>query len=312
MLKEKQSAQSGFSIIEFIIAGALGLLLLSAVLSLYMVITQSYRLLIGLSHIEQNGTLAITLLKRDIRMAGFMICPTFSNNYAIFGVHSDQSRADGIIIERADNDITNALSKMTDRQTVKLNLSNLHSKLPDFHPGERLLITDCINSELFKVGSIKSFAGTMTLTADHLLQKNYDQTAMITRMSAIAYFLAPTGRKNTAGAPIYALYRKDLYSFRNLPDEMVTGIDHLKLRYTVFAINGQGVKVMENLNADQVTLLNLWPQVVAVNIGLIISTPDPVFTKPHTYYFQGAKQAPSTQLHKEWNAYVAIRNRLRA
>lgn len=311
MLKERRLAESGFSIIEFIIVGALGLLLLSAVLSFYMAITQSYRLLIGLSHIEQNGTLAISLLERDIRMAGFMICPS-SNTSAILGIHSGRTETDGIIIERADDTIINASSKMMDRQTIKLNLATPHSKPPDFHPGERLLITDCINSELFKIGSITSFAGSMTITADHLLQKNYDRTAMIARLSAIAYFLALTPRKNIAGKPIYALYRKDLYNFQNLPDEMVSGIDDLKLRYTAIAINDQAGRILQDLNADQVTMLHLWPQVVAVKIGLLISTPEPVFSKPHIFYFQGVKQAPSNQLHKEWNAYVAIRNRLRS
>lgn len=66
--------QSGFSLVELMIAVTLGLLLLAGVGHIFLGSKQTYRMQEGMSRVQENGRFALGFLSRDIRMAGYVGC----------------------------------------------------------------------------------------------------------------------------------------------------------------------------------------------------------------------------------------------
>lgn len=66
--------QAGLTLVELMVALALGLLIISAVIAVYSATTGTYRSTEGLSRIQENARLAFDQISRDIRMADFSGC----------------------------------------------------------------------------------------------------------------------------------------------------------------------------------------------------------------------------------------------
>ncbi|MDH3872278.1 MAG: prepilin-type N-terminal cleavage/methylation domain-containing protein, partial [Gammaproteobacteria bacterium] len=66
--------QRGFSIVELMVATAVGLALMAGVTHIYVGSKSTYRVQEGLSRVQENGRFALELLGRKIRMAGYQGC----------------------------------------------------------------------------------------------------------------------------------------------------------------------------------------------------------------------------------------------
>lgn len=64
-------AQSGFSLVELMIAGTLGILLIGGVLQLFVGSNQNYRMQDDLAVMQEEGRLALMFLKEQIQSAGW-------------------------------------------------------------------------------------------------------------------------------------------------------------------------------------------------------------------------------------------------
>ncbi len=67
----KVRSQSGFSLIELMIAGTLGLLLMAAVGQIFLSSKQSFTAQEAMGNIQENARLAMYFLQRDIRTTGY-------------------------------------------------------------------------------------------------------------------------------------------------------------------------------------------------------------------------------------------------
>jgi type IV pilus assembly protein PilW len=67
-------AQTGFGLIELMVAIAISLLLFAGVLNIFLSSKQTYRGQSALSRLQENGRKAIDFLSQDIRMAGYSGC----------------------------------------------------------------------------------------------------------------------------------------------------------------------------------------------------------------------------------------------
>jgi len=67
----KQRHQAGFSLVEILVAMALGLVLLGGTIAIYASSKDSYRLQENIAGMQENARFAIHALRRDIEMAGF-------------------------------------------------------------------------------------------------------------------------------------------------------------------------------------------------------------------------------------------------
>jgi type IV pilus assembly protein PilW len=73
---KRLKAQTGLSLIELMIAITLGILLTSAMISLFINSKKSYRINENMSRLQENAKFAMTFISRDIRMADYRACET--------------------------------------------------------------------------------------------------------------------------------------------------------------------------------------------------------------------------------------------
>lgn len=116
-----------------------------------------------------------------------------------------------------------------------------------------------------------------------------------------AYIISDTGRQNSLGGKVLALY---LVPSTGNKQELVPDITQMKIQYGVASRDGQNIA--EYLPAPQV---KDWKQVRTVKIFLSLSSEQPVLTQPKPYFFAGLDMPPDRFLHAEWDVYVALRER---
>jgi len=66
--------QSGFTLIELMVAMVISLMLMAGTISIFISNKQVYRVSEASSRVQESGRFALNFLKRDVRMAGFMGC----------------------------------------------------------------------------------------------------------------------------------------------------------------------------------------------------------------------------------------------
>ncbi len=68
--------QTGLSLIELMIAMAVGLILMAGALSIFISSRQGYGVNTAISHVQESGRFALGFIHNDVRMAGYMGCAT--------------------------------------------------------------------------------------------------------------------------------------------------------------------------------------------------------------------------------------------
>ena len=68
--------QAGFTLVELMIAGTLGLLLLAGIIQLFTGSQQSYRLQNQLADIQENGRFALMVLERQVQKSSWNTDPS--------------------------------------------------------------------------------------------------------------------------------------------------------------------------------------------------------------------------------------------
>jgi type IV pilus assembly protein PilW len=92
--------QSGFSLVEIMIALLIGLFLLGGILQMFSASQQTYRMQSNLARLQENGRFALDFLARDIRMASYWGCMT-SSTADISGTEGAVNVPDSISIQAA-------------------------------------------------------------------------------------------------------------------------------------------------------------------------------------------------------------------
>ncbi|MGY0503797.1 PilW family protein [Luteimonas sp. e5] len=87
-----RARQQGLSLVELMVALAIGLVLLLGVMQIFMATRSSYALAEGVGRVQENGRFAMDYLQRDLRMAGHYGC---TNDQArLQGATPNQLRSD--------------------------------------------------------------------------------------------------------------------------------------------------------------------------------------------------------------------------
>jgi len=182
--------QSGLSLVELMVAVTIGLVLLTGVLQIYLGSKQTYRMQDALSRLQENGRIAIEMLQRDIRPAGFMGCRKLdatvapvatgampalvSGNTAIVGneglaaswnpglpatITTATAKSDVLSIQRGSGCTVALNSNMGSVSSdIIVDISGGSSNC-NFQANEVLLVSDCNNMDIFRV------TGAATVTA---------------------------------------------------------------------------------------------------------------------------------------------------
>ena len=330
--------QRGLSLVEIMVAMVISLILLAGVVQIFIGSKNTYRVQEGLSRLQENGRFAIDIMARDVRMAGFQGCTrlgtapgqvepniivktppaalAFTVNDVLAG--ADDVSAGNALGARAGTDTLTirgarpSSAKLTGNMTADNANIQIDSNPDNFEANDILIITDCINADIFQASAVSNGSGTTVTIAhannvntDNRLSKAYRDNAMLMRFETYTYFVADSGRTNAAGNPIYSLFRT---SVDGSTEELIEGIEDLQIQY--------GVDTNDDMLVDTYVAAggvgaSQWGNIVAVRLSVLADTIENVATA-ETGYNTGTFSSNSPgdrKLRREFTTTVTLRNR---
>ena len=277
--------EEGYSLAELLVALAISLFLIGLVLTLVVDGRQTFFLIKRLYEVQNNAQIAFFWLSHDIRMAGLLGCVRWADTGSIDNEFTVDKRL--VVWHEGKNHfmLMRSAAPRVDWRSDMLVVQARHpntvlvkfaqaEKLvlvrpPDFHLGEKLLISDCQHAEIMYWPKIN-------------LKYTYQQGSEIGRIDKIIYYIGFTGRRHAlTGLPIEALYRRNLNQSKNNPIELVEGVTSLSVR---FGIQSTQTKRLIYLLPDQ---RKLGQEIHSVKITLWFSTDG---------------------LQRQWSQIIALRN----
>ncbi|MCR8916522.1 prepilin-type N-terminal cleavage/methylation domain-containing protein [Marinobacter panjinensis] len=299
------AVQKGLSLVELLVALALSAILILGIFTVYMDSSQTSRLSTSLARIQESARIGVDILARDLRMVGFQGCadpddvtmnviadnpPTndfFSTTLRVWEVTganwADGTEFDGLSIEanaRVGSDVIAIQRGEMANVDITGNMDNTNANIQvggaevnQFSQNDMVLISDCESADLFRISSKPSsdtWAHASNVNSGNNLSQAYNENARVMRFSSTIYYVADTGRDDSLGNDIYALYRaRDNLLNSATPDfqidELVEGVESLQAEL--------GEKLPSNsfryATADDASL-DL-TRVVAARIGLLVS-----------------------------------------
>jgi len=187
------SKQSGYTLVELMIAMMLGAFILAGVMQIFLSNNQSYKLQEGQSRLQENARYVLELLGRDVREAGYTGCrgldkistfrigtpplPSFDINSAIIGRWWDQTTATwtatvpvAITNVTAGTDVITIQRGESCGATLTGNTgaanANVQVAAPNdcgLVPGDATMVTDCSTAHILRATSVSSGTGTETI-----------------------------------------------------------------------------------------------------------------------------------------------------
>jgi type IV pilus assembly protein PilW len=320
--------QFGLSLIELVIAMALGLVITVGVLQVLSGTQETERYTRAVGSLEDASRIAMQLITNDFQMGSYYGCVdpekspprVIANGAPVNAAGFTQRAVEGWEFSTSwsgssttnptpsgSSPIANSdVFRVLRASSGKMELANdvpvggpveLVDGSLSFSDDDLVLITDCENSDLFRVSSVTDAAVgppatplTLTFTsADNTpasLSVEYsDAFAEVLRFFSRLYFVADTGRDDVQGNDIFALYRSEQ---GGTPLEMVEGIDNMQIRYGTEVSGG-------NINYRDADAVSDFADVDFVQVSLLVSS-DPVLLDPDTssYAVTGGYIEPDT------------------
>lgn len=325
--------QRGITLIELLIAMVLGLFVTMAMTQLFIATKTTYMLQQGNSRIQEGGRFGTDMLLRDVRLAGYVGCsggelvtpkiPSaavpemlkhfVSEGLVIFGIdNADGSETDVTGTDYGETAGTDILSVQAISEKGVGLIANMipvngaieiSGKGPGFAADDQLLITNCSSADLIVAGAaVVNGDGNTEITHADNLSIVYGPGAIVIEPTVYSYFVKDTGRKDSSGNAINALYRRDAVG---TDVEMLEGVTDMQLE---FGIDENADRVIDKYYGDASAAEdstykiqsfdwdednNNWDRVVSMTVTLSIRSVD---------YAQEA-------LVKVYSATATIRNR---
>lgn len=323
--------QTGFGLIELMIAMTLGLVLLGGIGYVYIGSRGAFRTTDNLSRIQENARYALDLMSRDIRMAGYVGCgnlasmpvktianapvPDIATGKALIGYDNGTGWTNPTSIVRPAGDVLSVMGAFRNGANLTGNLTpenanaQISGNADGFKQGDVLIVTNCTNADVFKVTNSPGSSGTVSLAygsgsnTSNRVNGHYGKDAFVMRMDQYTYFIGT----NTAGNR--ALYRVGL---DGVAEELVEHVHDMQLRYGLDT-NADGT--VDSYSATPGT----WTQVVSVTVNLLMRSPDSnIVTAEQSVTFNNATFSASaetavadrTRLYQVFSSTVGVRNRL--
>ncbi len=325
--------QSGMTLVEIMIAMTLGLVLTGGVIQLFLTSKQTFRMNEAMALVQESGRFALETIARDLRMAGYQGCadpgsvisesivtnnsPTANlSQTAIAGVEGSGA-ADALTVQYASGNAARLVSNSDPVNGTIVAQTNPES----IAANEVVMIADCSTAHLVRVTGVAANAGDVTLTYGSSendftkLSKAYGPgSTQVMRFNSVSYSVADTGRTNSRGEAVTALFRQGLNDAA--PVELVEGVENLQIQYGERLADGS----MRYLDADDAGLD--MSRVESVRIGLLLTAVDATSEQQDnkTYVLAGTSVAPEGgaatvthpvdyRIRRAFNTTVSLRNR---
>lgn len=340
-----KSREHGFTLVELMIAMAIGLMVIASAVTVFSGSRKSIDLNSALTDIQDSARFALDAITRDIRMAGFQGCVGVSAaaNVLAMAAPTDDYFASAITASTigaagnwapveplgfnppADRGApvpgTHALSvqfgsaqtyTFTPLTTVSSDIT-LDSDQSGLIDGDLALISNCQVADIFE---ITSSSGT---TLQHSSSANFDKRlsapygqagpnnrARVMRFEANIYYIGDTQRENGDGDKIYSLYKQTLpYSDANRPIEMIEGVANLRIKLGYRNTDDTTDRGITYVLPEDAAVTA--GRVDVVQIGLLMQSYDSVLDKvdESTYYIAGTALRPAAPPVDSNTSYAA-------
>lgn len=311
--------QRGFSLVEMMVAIAIGAILLVGAIAMFVSNRDTYQIATQASALQENARFALGTLTHDIRMAGYSGCAN-----ALSAVRDQTGAPPGALLGLADgiegiNDIgasganwspsnvaayalqagsdgnagqalagTDAITLRflsgTGAQVNSVTTGRLTVTSPvpiTFTPGAPYAISDCGGTDLFLLKQVAGSGGSYTLTPVQPLARVFTPGTgtQVAALEAVRYYIG----LDPSGVP--ALYRETLAQGAPgsvVRQEMVDGVQNMQLLYGVDT-NGDGSPDAYYPAGDvHLGSKEQWQQVVAVRLALLMRSDQPYGTVKDT------------------------------
>lgn len=301
--KNKLITTKGFSLLEVLLAASLSISLCIILIHSYITVRRLYLLNIDLNHMLNTAYFAEKILVHDIRTAGFIGCAKLSPDVTIQHPPDVNFTANTILqgyesghLPSDMHSIAQSVVPGTDIISIEKMSSQIKSvtKRTGYAHHELLIATDCTKAKIIRYSENTFKSGLAGFT----------NQVQIAPLEKIIYYIGDTARKTSSGEPIFALYRKNLWSVKNQQIEIIDGIENMQIRYAVkSSYNGS----LSYLSDRQITD---WSKVVAVKIFLLVVSSHDVNYINQPNQFMGEKLITvDKKLRRERVVIIALRER---
>jgi len=239
MKNNKAFKHLGYTLVELMIAMALGAFIIAGMLQIFSSNKQSYRLQEGQSRVQENARYVLELLGRDIREAGYTGCrglnkistfrvgnpplPSFDINSAVIGRWWDQSSSTwsatvpvAITNVSAGTDVITIQKGESCGATLTGNTTASNANVQVAAPndcgltaGDATMVTDCSTAHILRATNVSSGTGTETIA--HASSAN--TANFLCTSYANAYPATNSGNCATGSAKIYTSPPAQLLKF---------------------------------------------------------------------------------------------------
>ncbi len=224
--------------------------------------------------------------------------------------------SDVAVVQRASAD---SLSLTGNMAAANANIQIANNAL-GFASGDIIVISDCESADIFRATNVSASASTVTIAhadtnnSSASLSKPYGTDARVMNFISNAYYVADTGRTNTQGNPVFALFRRDI---GGTITELVEGVENMQLEFGE-DLGGGNMRYVPANNAT----LDL-AQVTAIRISLLVSSIERTMEEDdtRTYTLINLNVAPEgtvsaaavypndRRLRRTFSSTIKIRNR---
>ena len=293
--------QAGMSLIELMVALALGAFLILGVVNVLISSKDSSQVENSLARLQENGRIALDLMVADIRDALYIGCnsggmaPTIMANTTswtgLLGYERGTSAWSPVLptklvslatAARIGSDVINLQggvptgSALTADIVTSSTFASVDSNPACIAKNDRVLISDCSTANLFRVtnsplctGAATNFTYASASNSPSSISPGYSSTGSYSLLEFFdkTWYVADTGRTRTAAnIPVYALYRLT----NGVTQEMIEGVEYLQILYGEELPSGN-IRYVPASNAT----LDM-TQVTAIRIGVLLQSYEPV------------------------------------
>lgn len=343
-----KSPQTGFTLIELMIAMLLGAFLIGGIIQIFLGSRQTYRMQENLSRLQENGRFAMDFITRDNRMMGFQGCasrtvvpniiidpgnpnPNTTPATLTGGLSTPLVGADNVANNwsadacGASNDCVSGTDAITyhfgascggyltgNMGTNNANIQILASNSCNISAYDVLMLSDCSATDIFIATSASSGSSVQTIAHANNQNTTNNLSKLYGSDAEVLAFRSYSFfiRNNTSGEPVLWRLDNSKAASTTNPIELVEGVENMQILYGADTDTTSDGSANYYVPAGTAGLD--MSRVVSIRISVLVrSMNDGLAAQPIAYTFNDATVTPTDRrIRRVYTSTIALRNRL--